>query len=297
MPSDETMRRLAVARYLHVQAIEQGQKGDLLAGLALLSLHDAVEVFLRAAAEHHNITLPKSVEFLEYWTLFERESFPLPMKTRMDTFNRSRVEVKHRGILPAQHHVEGFRATVTEFLSIASRLLFGFEFEEISMSRLVRSDAVRADLQAAERSFLASDFEAALENAALGFRRALRNFKFGDPLATKDQQLLDPLKIGSEFRWYGLGQDSFVDNRLARSVGEAFDRVGEAITVVAYNLDYDGYRHLLTFGPVIFEKEGGEMQTQWTIKPTTDEGAVERCVAFAVDAALRLENAARSPAT
>lgn len=90
MPSDETMRRLAVARYLHVQAIEQGRKGDLLAGLALLSLHDAVEVFLHAAAEDRNITLSKSVEFLEYWAVFDKAGFSLPMKTRMDRFNRSR---------------------------------------------------------------------------------------------------------------------------------------------------------------------------------------------------------------
>jgi hypothetical protein len=254
-------------------------------------------MFLHAAAEDRNIALSKSVEFLEYWTLFDRAGFPLPMKTRMDTFNRSRVELKHRGLLPAQHHVEGFRATVTEFLSIATRLLFGFEFEEISMSRLVRSEAVRANLQAAERSLLANDLEAALENSALGFRRALRNFKFGDPLAMEDQQLRDPLKIRSEFRWHDLGPHSFVDYQFAKKLGEAFDQVGEAITVVAYNLDYDGYRHLLTFGPVIFEMIGGEMRIERTIQPTTDKGAAERCVAFAVDAALRLENAARSPAT
>lgn len=107
----------------------------------------------------------------------------------------------------------------------------------------------------------------------------------------------DPLKFGSEFRWHGFGQDSFVDDQLARKVGEALEQVGEAITVVAYNLDYDGYRHLLTFGPVIVEMVGGEMHIEWMIQPTTDKGAVERCVAFAVDAALRLENAARRPAT
>jgi hypothetical protein len=32
----------------------------------------------------------------------------------------------------------------------------------------------------------------------------------------------------------------------------AFGQISDAITVVTYNLDYDGYRHLLTFGSLVF---------------------------------------------
>jgi hypothetical protein len=42
-----TMRRLTIVKYLHAQALEQERKGGPLAGLALLPLHDAVELFLR----------------------------------------------------------------------------------------------------------------------------------------------------------------------------------------------------------------------------------------------------------
>ncbi len=65
--------------------------------------------------------------------------------------------------------------------------------------------------------------------------------------------------------------------------------LGEAITIIAYNLDYEGYRYIRTYGPVIHEMIGGNMRAQWMRKPTTDRRIVERCVAFAVDAALRLE--------
>jgi hypothetical protein len=63
-----TMRRLAIVKYLHAQGLEQEQKGGPLAGLALLPLHDAVELFLQVAAETHHLTLRKSVDFIEYWT-------------------------------------------------------------------------------------------------------------------------------------------------------------------------------------------------------------------------------------
>jgi hypothetical protein len=134
---------------------------------------------------------------------------------------------------------------------------------------------------------------AAIRHAALAFRRTLQNFRFGDPPTTWDKRLRDPLDLGSDLRRGASGPDSFVDDRFARRVGDAFDRVSEAITVVAYNLDYEGYRHLLTFGPVIHELLGGEFVIDWTVKPPTrDRSTMERCIAFAIDAALRLENAA-----
>jgi hypothetical protein len=86
--------------------------------------------------------------------------------------------------------------------------------------------------------------------------------------------------------------DARVDGRFARTIGNTFDRFSEAITVIVYDLDYDGYRHLLTFGPVIFNPQEHEPTVQWTVEPT---GVLERFVTFAVDGTLRLENAAIRP--
>jgi hypothetical protein len=72
-----TMRRLAIVKYLHTQALEQERKGGPLAGLALLPFHDAVELFLQVAAETHQLKLPKKVEFLDYWSEFSKASRPL----------------------------------------------------------------------------------------------------------------------------------------------------------------------------------------------------------------------------
>jgi hypothetical protein len=119
-------------------------------------------------------------------------------------------------------------------------------------------------------------------------QRALGNFQFGDPPAPLDKRLHDPFSVGLDFYWQSR---AFINDRFARKVGDAFYRLGEAITVIAYNLDYDGYRHLRTFAPVIVKVEEGS-DTLWTTTPTADPRVVERCVAFAIDAALRLENAA-----
>ena len=75
------------------------------------------------------------------------------------------------------------------------------------------------------------------------------------------------------------------------------ESLGEAITILAYHLDYDGYRYLRTYGPAIYGAEGlGGMTMNWfQQEPTTDRSIVDRCVAFAVDAALRLEGVSLAP--
>jgi hypothetical protein len=143
---------------------------------------------------------------------------------------------------------------VIELLERTSPQLFGVAFDD-ALSILVRSRDVRTNLQDAEKALARRDLEAAILNSALAFRRALRNFRFGDPPRSLGRLLFDPTSPNSlrtgRFR-------PALDSLFARTIGEAFEQINEAITIVAYNLDYDGYRHLLTFGPVVHELLGPE---------------------------------------
>lgn len=293
--SPPTMRRLTIARYLYTQALEQERKGDLLAGLALLPFHDAVELFLQTAAETHQVSLGRTADFMAYWPAFAIAGLPLPYQEQMKRFNNARVEVKHRGTLPSRHDVEGFRSVVTGFLLDAAPKLFQIEFDSISLSSLVRSDEVRFQLQAAEEAVKAEQFQEALEVASKAFRLSLRFHRYGATRVSHDQRLFDPTDVASDVKWRGreIG-DSFDSSRssLLEAVGELGQSLGEAITIIAYNLDYDGYRYIRTYGPVVHEMVGGNMLAQWMRAPTTDRRIVDRCIAFAIDAALRLEASA-----
>jgi hypothetical protein len=290
-----TMRRLTIVKYLHTQALEQERKGGPLAGLALLPFHDAVELFLQVAAETHHLTLRKSVDFIEYWTEFSNADRPLRYQQQMRRFNNARVEVKHRGTLPSQPDVEGFRATVTNFLVETTPELFEIDFNSISLSSLVQSDDVRTALQAAETAAEAGQFGEALEQAAKAFHLSLRNHRWFET-----PRLFDPTYVARELRQRGRQRDrsllafsGFI--RSFEAVAEMGESLGEAITILAYHLDYDGYRYLRTYGPVIHIVGLAGMAADWTQEPTTDRSIVDRCVAFAVDAALRLEGVSRAP--
>jgi len=295
-----TMRRLTIVRYLYTQGLEQERKGGPLAGLALLPLHDAVELFLQvaaeAAAETHSLTMTsKQRDFMEYWTAFSAAGLPLPYQQRMRNFNAARVEVKHRGLLPIQQHIEEFRSAVTAFLTETTPKVFQIEFDSISLSSLVQSDDVRTALQAAETAAEAGQFGEALEQAAKAFHLSLRNHRWFET-----PRLFDPTYVARELRQLGRQRDrsllalsGFI--RSFEAVAEMGESLGEAITILAYHLDYDGYRYLRTYGPVIHIVGLAGMAADWTQEPTTDRSIVDRCVAFAVDAALRLEGVSRAP--
>jgi hypothetical protein len=285
-----TMRRLAIVKYLHTQALEQERKGGPLAGLALLPFHDAVELFLQVAAETHQLKLPKKVEFLDYWSEFSKAGRPLRYQQPMQRFNNARVEVKHRGTLPSQHDVEGFRATVTTFLVEVTPDLFDTTFDSISLSSLVRSDDVRSSLQAAETATEAGQFGEALEQAAKAFHLSLRNYRWFET-----PRLFDPTDTARDLWQRGQSLSDFNFTRSFEAVARMGEDLGEAITILAYHLDYNGYRYLRTYGPVIHIVGLGGMAADWTQEPTTDRSIVDRCVAFAVDAALRLEGVSLAP--
>jgi hypothetical protein len=62
MPIDpQEMKRLALIRFLYTEGLEEVARPAPLSSRALLSFHDAVEMFLLLAAEHLNVNLPRGV--------------------------------------------------------------------------------------------------------------------------------------------------------------------------------------------------------------------------------------------
>jgi hypothetical protein len=66
----QTMRRLALSRYLYTIGVNQSFQPEPLAGVSILAFHDSVEIFLQVASEHLDVSGPKGKEqrsFMGYW--------------------------------------------------------------------------------------------------------------------------------------------------------------------------------------------------------------------------------------
>jgi hypothetical protein len=285
------MRRLTIARYLFQMGVEQSHRGEPFGALAISPLHDAAELFLQAALEHRQGTLMGNKDFLSYWPAIEQTGEKLSQYEQMKRFNRARVALKHDGTLPAHSEVEDFRRIVGSFFEENSPILFGLEFSEISLSGLVSNELIRTSLQLAEKAIRDSDCTSALEEAGKAFRRTLSEYRYGRLAEGTRERLYEPaadLSSSLHFTFPPFSGSS--ERHLGEALRRVVDGLGEAITVVAYNLDFDGYRYLKSYGPVVIELIGGNIVVQWTTEPTTDVKIASRCVDFAIDATLRLQS-------
>jgi hypothetical protein len=159
------------------------------------------------------------------WTEFLNADRPLRYQQQMRRFNNARVEVKHRGTLPSQQDVEGFRATVTNFLVETTPELFEIDFNKISLSSLLQSDDVRAALQAAETAAEAGQFGEALEQAAKAFHLSLRHHRWFET-----PRLFDPTDAAHELRQRGRQLDrSLIDFSGYTRSFEAIAEMGRAL--------------------------------------------------------------------
>lgn len=279
--------RLAVIRYLFESGAEQSRRPGPLSGLALLALHDATELFLQVALEHKGGTLSGDKGFQSYWSAMEQTGIKLPHKEAMKRFNNARVAIKHYGTLPVHAHVEEFRIMVGAFLEDSFRLVFEEAFADVSLSGFVNAEAVRTRLLDAEEALRSKKYAKVVEYAAIAFNRALDDYARGADDGTWQQVRpgLDMSNISSNLQQLGSEGRS-----IASALRDMADKFSEQVTVIAYRLDFDGYRCLKSYSPIIYSFANGNTQAHWNggASKITEEIA-SRCLEFAIDAALRLE--------
>jgi hypothetical protein len=159
----DVVRRLAHIRYVHSLGIEQSRLPDPLSSTALLMFHDAVESFLLMTAEH--LGAPAIQEFEKYWDALRPPKLSggvdLPVQQGMKRLNRQRVALKHHGSQPNQTTIELIKSDTDAFLTAASLLVFGQDYNAVSMSsvipqKVVRELAVQADTAAATGDYLSA---------------------------------------------------------------------------------------------------------------------------------------------
>lgn len=152
------MRRLAFVRYLYETAVSQSHAPAPLKCASILTMHDAAELFLQLACEHLNVGAQQP-SFMDYWDLLNKklDSGELAQKESMRRLNKARVALKHSGTLPSDLDVEAFRATATSFLQDNTPLVFGVEFDGVSLAEYVNPESSRTILKEAQDAIAAGE--------------------------------------------------------------------------------------------------------------------------------------------
>lgn len=179
MPLDQTtVTRLAFIKYLYQTGVSQSHAPSPLSCASLLTMHDAVELFLQLSSEHLNAGTGHP-GFMDYWDILNPRLAPkeLEQKESMRRLNKARVALKHHGTFPSDLDIESFRASTTNFFQDNTPLVFGVALDDISLIEFVNPESSRQKLKDAQGQIQSGDTLAALDNIALAFIEMIADYE------------------------------------------------------------------------------------------------------------------------
>ena len=147
--SQTTIKRLTLA----TDNASRHQEVALFASVT--TLHDAIEIFLLAAAEHLNAKIGRRTEFEQYLDKIDEKLTPheLPNRPRLLQFNKMRTSAKHDGIRPDKEEVLSFLAMALDFFEATTKLIFEVNFWTISLIDFIDDDEKKTILEKAREYF------------------------------------------------------------------------------------------------------------------------------------------------
>jgi hypothetical protein len=246
----EQIARILIVRFLLLQAKNQLNLSASLRPSALLSMHDAIEMFLDTASEAKQIPLSNKTNLQEYWRLFANANPPiaLPAQRAVDRLNRARVNLKHHGILPTDEQLRDYLDITETFLNDTCTLCFGIPIHSVSLVQIVRNDEVRNLLEAAKQAIA----ERRLSDAGADVAKAFT---------------------------VSLGM-----------IDESMRSKGLRVSLPVLGVDFHYYERFKSLTPNVQQSVSGKRMVAWhNAIPCEDADQVQWCIDFVADFMVRVE--------
>ena len=292
-----TVRRLAFIKYLYQTAISQSRAPAPLNCASLLTMHDAVELFLQLASEHLNTGAEKPT-FVDYWDILNKRLAPKELEQResMRRLNKARVALKHHGTFPSDLDIESFRANTTSFFQDNTPLVFDIALDAVSLIEFVGPDLSRQQLKEAQDQIQKGDTLGALDNIALAFTGMIVDYED----RKRSTFYTSPFYFGRNMTFlssFHMGFSGSSLSRPERQLGEFIDNVKEsleamqdAIKMLALGIDYRKYSKFKMLTPHVIAVESGHPVISRRFKddekPSQDDARF--CLEFVIESALAL---------
>ena len=283
MNAEDITKRLAFIKYLNKIGQEQAMKPEPLCWTSILTLHDAVELFLQLVAEYAGVDASvRDIQFMHYWSktqpLLAKIGKPvLTHRIAMERLNNARVNFKHYSNPPAKSAIIGnYAPDVNSFLEDNSSAIFNVTFTTVSLVNLVTCQATRADLIEAEKLKQTGQFQEAITHARFAFNKLIDDYE-----ATKTD------KWGRSAFDLVHGLEGMFDTTV-RSIKS----LEEAIKIIGFGIDFKRYGKFRLITPYVYQSGNS-----WDYKAQFDPeigkyrtaADVDFCVDFVIESALTLQ--------
>jgi len=239
MNNEILLRRLSIIKLLFKSGLEQSKQSESISFFSILSFHDSIEMFLKLACEYKQIKSEK-LSFIEYW-----DSLPhLTLKESMRNLNSRRVNLKHKGLVPAKIEVEASRINTIDFFEQNTKNTFGIEFNEISLLNLIKFEKTKKLLILSEAELHKTNFKESIKNTTIAFEELLDEYK-ENKIGTWDKNLFNfPNRISLSNSFNSRYNKENKDNRLenvVKSMNDKFDHLERALEIISFGFDFKKY--------------------------------------------------------
>lgn len=277
------IQRLALIKQLFQIGCEQSKQVESIAFISLLTFHDSVEMFLKLLAEHKDINSTQ-FNFLEYWDRIPN----LTLKESMRNLNNRRVNLKHKGLLPAKSEIEISRINTVDFFEQNTFTQFEIKFSEISLIDLVSCPTVKKYLEIAEESLAKNNTENCISNTACAFEELLSTYERSKTYFIGHS----PFFFGESLSFLNSFSIKPSDKKLSEfidKVTESVEEIRKAVKITSLGIDYKKYTKFRLLTPSVLRVANGTMHLQFWGNKKTSKDNCQFCIDFVIYAALTLQ--------
>jgi hypothetical protein len=288
MKDEILLKRLSIIKLLYKIGLEQSKQSESISFFSILAFHDSIEMFLKLACENKQIKSEK-LSFIEYWDSLNH----LTLKESMRNLNSRRVNLKHKGLIPARIEIETSRVNTTDFFEQNTKTTFGIEFSEISLLELIKFEKVKSLLKIAQEKLNVKDYENSYLNAVISFEELLSEYKL-NKVERYTKNLFDfPKRIiidSSSNSWRDNdGKDKRLDD-VVKKVNEKFEHLERALEVVSFGFDFRKYSKFKMLSPEFYKNSSGNYQFyNYKDKIKFSEENCEFGIDFVIECCLKLQ--------
>lgn len=277
------IQRLSHIKQLYQIGIEQSKQVESIAVFSILSFHNSIEMFLKLLAEHKNIN-SNQFGFLDYWEKITN----LTLKESMRNLNTRRVNLKHKGLLPAKSEIAVSRINTMDFFEQNTFEQFGITFSEISLINLVTYPEVRKYLKLAVDNLAKDNNEDCIGNVACAFDELLSTY------ATSKSQFYgrSPFFFGESLTFYSSFFMKLPDKKLSDfvdKVKESIEAISKALKITSLGIDYKKYTKFKFLTPTVLRTMDEKMHLQFWGSKKIDRENCQYCIDFVIYSAMTLQ--------
>lgn len=290
MDKEEIVKRLAHIKQLFKIGIRQSNQHESISVFSILAFHDSIEMFLNLLSEYKGINSNK-FGFMDYW-----EKIPeLSLKESMRKLNQRRVNLKHKGLLPAKSEIELSRVNTIEFFEQNTKEQFDIEFADISLIELINYESVKSELQKSQDYLNESNNQDSIKFSAIAFNNLLTEYE-----ESKASWKYNPFYFGKKMSFGYSNHLGFSSSKIpselrgikqfANDFSSSIQSLQNAMKIISLGIDYKEYIKFNILTPEVIKTGTNENYVpplNEEVKLTTEN--CQYCIDFVVNYALKLQ--------